>query len=273
MAWEVLEGDELCVLRTLATDSVDSVVTDPPYASGGSSTVERRRSGNAKYQKSGTESRYPLFMEGELRDQRSWMSWMSEILSECYRITRSGGVLVLFSDWRQLPAVTDALQWAGWCWRCILPWDKTEASRTQRGRFSQQCEFIVWGSKGDLPLERATLLPGSRLHRVDPRVKKHVAGEPVPLMHDVLTICAPGSTVIDPFCGSGSTGVAALRHGLAFVGIEASPEYAEIARTELRDAESAYAPIRALDAGAQLALDTRGDEHEQRRCPRGPRQR
>lgn len=256
--WEVREGDALTILPTLPAESFDAIVTDPPYASGGLRTTDRRGTGNEKYQQSGLRDRYPLFMEGEMRDQRSWTSWMAEILSGCYRVARPGAVLVLFSDWRQLPAVTDAIQWAGWTWRGVAAWDKTEAARTQLGRFTQQCEFIPWASKGDMPFERALIgprkLPGVFRCRVDPRTKKHVTGKPVPIMQELLRICVPGGRVLDPFCGSGSTGVAALRHGLEFVGFEMSQEYAAIARAELRDAESSFAPVRRHDQENQLMI-------------------
>lgn len=275
MTWEVIEGDAMLVLRDFDAESFDAVITDPSYASGGTSTVDRRRSGNQKYLRDSSKNRYPLFVEGELRDQRSWTIWIAHILSECYRVARPGAVIALFSDWRQVSCLTDAIQVAGWCLRGLAPWDKTEASRNQPGRFPQQCEFIAWGSKGDLPLDRETMTPGRRLpgvfrQRVDPRQKKHVTGKPIALMHELLKICSPGSHVLDPFCGSGATGVAALRHGFAFTGIEMSPEYAEIARTELQSAENRFAPVRKHGDVNQLTLDagTARDEHEpETGCP------
>lgn len=66
----------------------------------------------------------------------------------------------MFIDWRQLPAATDALQWAGWIWRGTAVWDKGN-SRPQKGRFRQQAEYIVWGSNGDMPISRPVpCLPG-----------------------------------------------------------------------------------------------------------------
>ena len=59
----------------------------------------------------------------------------------------------MFIDWRQLPAATDALQWAGWIWQGTAVWDKGN-SRPQKGRFRQQAEYIVWGSNGDMPISR-----------------------------------------------------------------------------------------------------------------------
>ena len=58
------------------------------------------------------------------------------------------------------PAASDALQWAGWIWRGTAVWDKGN-SRPQKGRFRQQAEYIVWGSNGDMPINRPVpCLPG-----------------------------------------------------------------------------------------------------------------
>lgn len=68
--------------------------------------------------------------------------------------------LCVFIDWRQLPSLTDALQWAGWIWRGVAVWDKQNC-RPQKGRFKQQSEYIVWGSNGDMPINRPVpCLPG-----------------------------------------------------------------------------------------------------------------
>ncbi|MDD0864486.1 site-specific DNA-methyltransferase, partial [Xylella fastidiosa subsp. multiplex] len=64
------------------------------------------------------------------------------------RVTRPGGVLLVFTDWRMLPTLTDAVQSAGWAWQGIVVWDKTPACRPQLGRFRSQAEFIVWASCG-----------------------------------------------------------------------------------------------------------------------------
>ena len=146
----------------------------------------------------------------------------------------------MFADWRQSPTASDALQAGGFVWRGTLPWDKTEAARPTRGRFRQQAEFIIWGSKGDMPRERRVLcdsnvLPGVMRHRVNPRDKHHTTGKPTSLMLDLVRICEPGGLIVDPFAGSGTTGVAALQLGYRFLGCELSSEYADIARQRLTD--------------------------------------
>lgn len=66
----------------------------------------------------------------------------------------AGAPVLLFTNRRQLPLTTDVLQIAGFKWRGITVWDKTEGVRPQMGRFRNQAEYIVWGSKGNMPLDR-----------------------------------------------------------------------------------------------------------------------
>ena len=51
-------------------------------------------------------------------------------------------------DWRMLPTMTDAVQMAGWTWRGIVVWDKTNGCRPQLSRFRSQAEYVVWASRG-----------------------------------------------------------------------------------------------------------------------------
>jgi site-specific DNA-methyltransferase (adenine-specific) len=62
-----------------------------------------------KYVQTGTKITRPSFV-GDNKDARSWLHWCTLWLSECYRVTRKGGYILLFYDWRQLPLASDALQ-------------------------------------------------------------------------------------------------------------------------------------------------------------------
>lgn len=66
----------------------------------------------------------------------------------------------------------------------------------------------------------------------------HPTPKPVRLMRWIIEYCtAPGGTILDPFCGSGTTGVACIETGRNFIGIEINPEYADIARARCEKAE------------------------------------
>ena len=162
----------------------DAVITDPPYASGGTKQNERNRTTNQKYSSMKAENALPDF-DGDNKDQRSWTHWMAEWLYDARKACKVGAPICLFIDWRQYPSITDALQWAGWIWRGTAVWDKGN-SRPQKGRFRQQAEYIVWGSNGPMPINRpVSCLPGVFRYR-NPQNRIHVTEKPLQLMKDVI---------------------------------------------------------------------------------------
>lgn len=231
------QGDCVELLRELPDASVDCVLIDPPYASGGICLRDRQRRVSEKYQNSETKKSYPEFF-GDAKDQRGWLAWAQLWLAQCWRVAREGAPLLMFTDWRQLPTMTDAIQAAGWSWLGIMPWDK-RSSRPQKGRFRQQCEFVIFASKGPLCLVHDRCLPGYFVHCVD-RNKLHLTAKPVPLLNDLLEVAAPACTVLDPFMGAGSTGQACIETGRSFIGMELSRPYYEISRRRLEPLAQHY---------------------------------
>lgn len=219
---------------------VDAVVTDPPYSSGGTFRSDRTRSTADKYIGGGyvcKETAYarPEF-SGDSRDQRGYLIWSELWLRLAFAATRPGGICCMFTDWRQLPTTTDAIQCGGWAWRGIVVWDKTEAARPQKGWFRNQSEYIVWGSSGAMAGE-GDCLAGVFRQSVLSEGKEHIAGKPVALMQELVRVCPFGQIVLDPFMGSGTTGVACVRLGRSFIGIEIEERYFDIA---CRRIEAAY---------------------------------
>lgn len=230
---ELIHGDALSVLPTLPAASFDALITDPPYASGGVHAASRQKSPQAKYMQGGTAQLHADFV-GDERDQRSHLAWMRLWLTECSRVLKDGAPVLLFTDWRQLPLTTDALQCAGFTWRGVAVWDKTEGVRPQLGRFRNQAEYVVWGSKGNMPLcRRAPVLAGVIRESVRKADKHHMTGKPTNLMRQLVRICEEGGRILDPFAGSGSTLVAAELEGYDWLGCEMTHHYAEIARARL----------------------------------------
>lgn len=230
---QLLQGDALTLLPTLETGSFDALITDPPYASGGTHASARQRAPSEKYVQSGGSALHAEFV-GDERDQRSHLRWMVLWLSECVRLLKDGAPVCLFTDWRQLPLTTDALQAAGFTWRGVAVWDKTEGVRPQRGRFRSQAEYIVWGSKGAMPLSRrAPVLPGVIRSPVRKADKLHMTGKPTDLMRQVVRICEEGGRILDPFAGSGTTLVAAQQEGYGWLGCELTQHYADVTRERL----------------------------------------
>ena len=229
--WCVVEGDALALLASLPDGCVDAVVTDPPYSSGGLMRSDRTKSTDKKYTQAASQGLRQDF-SGDARDQRSWAYWCALWMSECFRLASSDGRLLTFVDWRQLPAMTDAVQAGGWIWRGIVPWNKGEGTRPMPGGFRHQCEYVVWCSCGALSESKpgVTILPGYFSVLVDKDDKFHQTGKPTSLMRELVRVAPQGGVLLDPFAGSGTTGVAALAEGRRVILCERVPEYAEIAR-------------------------------------------
>jgi site-specific DNA-methyltransferase (adenine-specific) len=208
-------GDALDILPQLEP-GFNGLITDPPYSSGGIFASGRQAPPDGKYGIPGH-----LNFSGDNRDARSWSHWSMVWLGQAARLVEPGGYVMLFTDWRQLPATTDVIQGGGVIWRGIVPWDKTLSSRApHKGYFRHQCEYIVWGSIG--PIAKCTHggpWPGLLTQRVIPAEKLHMTGKPVQLM-DALIQPLAEPRVLDPFMGSASTAIPVLRRGGHFTGIE-----------------------------------------------------
>lgn len=236
----LLCGDCLEMMEHIPDGGVDMMLTDPPYSSGGLYASDRQASTRAKYCDNDYNgaARFQNF-SGDNMDQRSFTEFMRMVLAKVRQKCRPSAVAAVFVDWRNLPALTDALQAAGWIWRGIAVWNKG-VSRNQPGRFRNDCEYVVWGSNGRLPVDWTPgfkALPGCyHILGVSTKQKHHQTEKPVELLEKLLAICPEGGTVLDPFMGSGSTGVACANTGRRFTGIELEPGYFETARRRVKEA-------------------------------------
>lgn len=238
--WCVVQGDSLAVLAGLPDACIDAVICDPPYSSGGQFRGDRMQAAKTKYVQSGAEigSAECADFSGDNRDQRSFSYWCALWMSEARRACSPGAALIAFADWRQLPTTTDAIQLGGWIWRGIVPWTKP-SSRPQAGRFNASCEYAVWGTNGPRTPE-GDCLPGF-YEAMPPRDREHITQKPIDVMRSLCRICPVGGVVLDPFGGSGTTGVAALLEGRRAIICEIVPEHAAMAR------ERMAATVRGVD--------------------------
>lgn len=226
----------LALLPELERDSIDAIITDPPYSSGGQTLSQKSADPRVKYCQNGDDCGRESFV-GDNRDQRSFGWWCTLWLNQAYERVKFGGYCMVFSDWRQLPLMTDILQAGHFTWRGIMAWDKGLGSRApHKGYIRHQCEYIAWGTKGYCP--KATHggpWPGCLKHPVLQRDKFHMTGKPSGLMRDLVQIVPQASVVFDPFSGSGTTAVACLQTGRHFIGCEISEKNCEISAKRLEE--------------------------------------
>ena len=238
----IYHGEALATLADLEPGSCDVLMTDPPYSSGGMFRGDRAADPTDKYrgwsQNADGSSRKPTAeygtFGGDSRDQVSWVRWCAAWGTETMRAVRSGGSSFLFTDWRQLPATVDVVQFGGWTWQGLVVWDKGVA-RPMAGRFRNHLEYVVWSTKGGHV--RSDDYPSALIAvpTVSSSEREHVTQKPTELLTQLLRV-VPGEaplTVLDPFMGSGSTLVAAKYAGHKAIGIELEERYCEIAAKRL----------------------------------------
>jgi len=246
---QVIQGDALELIRKLEDESVDLVIADPPYALG-------KDFGN----------------DSDMRSPEEFLKWTTEWVSELLPKLSETASVYIFTTWRYSPEIfvmmKNSLQMIN-----EIIWDRRVPSMggsTRRfssvhdtiGLFAKTSKYIFDLDAIRIPYDEDTkkarsrsIFVGkkwlelgynpkdvwsvSRLHRLHAEREDHPTQKPLEIIERmVLASSVSGATVLDPFCGSGTTGVAALRHGRRFIGFELNPIYVDIANRRIQNSVS-----------------------------------
>jgi modification methylase len=234
---KIIPGDALTVLRDLPDEIVDVGVTSPPYNKG-----ENKKGWlvtNVKY--SGATDKLP---------EDIYQKQQIDVLNEIYRITKQGGSFFYNHKIRwergELLHPMDWLRKTKWLIRQEIIWDRMIAANIRGWRFWQVEERIYWLYRlkngktiGEELKPRHALL--TSIWRFSPEYKNpHPAPFPIglPVRAIYSTMDEKRGIVIDPYCGSGTTLVAAKILGADYIGVDISEEYIELAKNRLSNFES-----------------------------------
>ena len=188
----------------------DLIITDPPYRviSGGVSGPDRP-TGILK----SNDSR--IFQHNDIA--------FRDFLPQLYSVLRDPGHLYMMVNFFNLEEALAATRQAGFDIHNLLVWHKNNV--TPNRWYMKNAEYVIFARKG----KAVTIAnPGSKtVHSFDSVVvRDHPTEKPVDLMRlYVENSSRPGDLVLDPFMGSGSTGVAAMVTGRRFWGVEIDPVY------------------------------------------------
>ena len=214
-------GDCIEVMAEIGDQSVDVVLTDPPYSSGS------RRENARTIRKSMTRSvEDDDWIRGDAMSTNGFIYLLRLCGIQWRRVLKPGGHALTFIDWRMAAHLAAALETADLRQHPILIWDKGHFG--MGAIFRNQHEFIVHMTAGTpTPPQRrdvANVLTFSPVRDGD-----HPTEKPGPLLETLLTVvCPPRGIVLDPFAGSGSSLYAARALGHKAIGIEADERYCEV---------------------------------------------
>lgn len=223
---QIIEGDCLEGMRDIPDNSIDVVLTDPPFSSG------TRKEGQKGVRKSMVRSMEDdEWFATDSLTTHGFVWLMRQNALRWKRLVKRGGHILSFIDWRMMPHLQAAIESADLRSKGVLVWDKTYFGMGDC--FRNQHEFVLHftNGRGRDPQRRDV---GNVFHCPPVRGGQHPNEKPVKLLRDILEVVAPpGGRVLDPFMGSGSSGVAAAMLDLKFTGIEPDPGFIEIARNRI----------------------------------------
>ena len=215
---EIIQGDCLAVMRSMAEGSVEAVVTDPPYGTGG----RRRGRSGAGRNPSGRIVR------------EEWDEWDVRWVFAAAPLLVAGARIVAFCPATRFGSLMDSASQAGLPYLTHVAWRKLDPMPPYGGRLGNALEYALIFGSGGLRAGNGELniWEGSApRERRDADGTGHPHQKPVDLMRWLCRLVTPpGGTVLDPFAGSGSTLVAAALEGFHSIGIERSADYVDIAR-------------------------------------------
>jgi site-specific DNA-methyltransferase (adenine-specific) len=202
--------DAMEFLQQLGPESVDLIVTDPPYSGMNQHLQLGRGRIVGAYRSSGESRWFPEFSDDPHTYRR--------FLAECARVLRADGHLYVMFDSYSLLSLGGLVR-EFFDVKNLIVWDKVKLGMGHY--FRRRHEHIVFATKGNRKLTRRDLPDVWRFARIHPA--RYPTQKPVELFEAMLAGSAkPGDVVCDPFLGSGSSAIAALRRGCSFVGADIS---------------------------------------------------
>jgi len=219
MTVTLLQGDCLELLDTIEDGSVDMVVTDPPYGM----DFQSNRSKNGPRHKK---------ILGDSGVNTAW-------ITKSYHKLREGGGILTFCDWNTSHIWRENLESAGFQIKSQVIWNRLHHGMGDLfGAFAPMHDIIWYATKGRRKFVNGRPKSVVEYKRPSPSEDNgHPTCKPVKLMSDLITATDDGVTkiILDPFMGSGSTGVACNSLGKSFIGIELDQNYFNIAKKRIEN--------------------------------------
>jgi DNA modification methylase len=218
---EIIHGDCIHVMHQMPAQSVDLIVTDPPYL-----VNYRDREGRT--------------IQNDVNAE-----WLKPAMAEAYRVLKQDRVSIMFYSWSRVDMFFEAWRKAGFHPVGHLVFRKSYASKSRFLRYQHEQAYLLAKGRPSLPqrpLSDIIDMPysGNKLH---PTQKPVAAVAPL-----IRTFSLPGELVLDPFAGSGSSCAAALLTGRRYIGVELDVQH-------YRQASERLARVKGRIAERQSCLD------------------
>ena len=221
--YTLIHGNSYTIAKELQQNNikVDHIITDPPY-----SISQDNNFSTMKHPRKGVD-----FGEWDKSfDLYSWIDDYSKLL-------KSNGSMIVFGSYRFISHIIDRIEKNDLVVKDVLVWRKTNPMpRNAERRYVQDMEFAVWAVKKkakwvfNKPENKPYLRSLYETSVVSGKERtNHPTQKSLKLMEEIIKVHTnPNDTILDPFMGSGTTGIAAINNNRKFIGIELEKEYFDL---------------------------------------------
>ena len=203
-------GDSVEILPKIDDQSIDCVISDPPYIFSMGSSMRK------------------FGYSGSWADLMNMSHWFATWYKEVNRVLKDNGSFWTFCNWKTFPLIQKALSDAKMGASSLIVWNKMIPGLGGKKGLRPFYELIVLSPKNNFSIpDRKIGDIWDRKWQSHHGETDHPAEKPVDLIEKIIKVCAleKNSIILDPFMGSGTTGVAALNNGMRFIGIEMNEEW------------------------------------------------
>lgn len=254
--FNLIHGDSLQVLERMPQD-VDCVFADPPYFLSKGFSIKTKSGYIREFDKGDWDKVRP---RGEVHEFNS--KW----IAACRKVLKPNGTIWVSGTYHNIFDVATCLQEQNFKILNIIVWQKSDPPTTFTDkRFNFAAEYIIWARKeekvshyfnydlmktmnGGVHMPDVWKIPAPGLW--EKKCGKHPTQKPLRLLYRIILACThEGDTILDPFAGSCTTGIAAYLLGRKFIGIDMSEEYLQLGmrrKEEISDAKTAERFLRKM---------------------------
>ena len=220
---ELINGNCLEIMKGISDNSIDLIVTDPPYLI--NYKTSRRKNKNHDFCTEIKNDDNPELIE--------------KYINECYRIMKEDTAMYIFCNHNKVDFFKQTLEKANFKIKNMIIWVKNNwTAGDLKAAFGKQYEIIFLVNKGRAMFKGKRITDIWEFNRVSGKDLVHQNQKPVGLLEQmILKHSDKGQVVFDGFMGSGSTGVACVNTNRKFIGIELDKKYFDIAEKRIDEAK------------------------------------
>jgi site-specific DNA-methyltransferase (adenine-specific) len=207
---QIINGDCIDVMKTLPNNSIDLIITDPPYGD------------NVEYG----------FTKKSIKNNENPLINCSALV-ECYRILKKNKSLYIFTNWKHYPFLTEfILRYTKFKIRHLIIWRKHNFGLGWA--FRHQYEMILVLEKGKPKYSLKDFSDVQNATHINHNHLTHPHEKPIDLIIKMINHSSKeGDLILDPFCGSGAICLASKNSKRNFIGIELEETYVRLAEERI----------------------------------------